>query len=496
MEKTAAVIGAGMGGLSAAARLASAGFNVELFEQKKGPGGKADSLNLGPFRFDKGPSLFTMPHVFRDLFSQCGRNMDDYLKLRQLKEVTRYFYPDGTRLKSSGDMKEYARNIAAATNDSFEDVFSYMNLCRKMFRSTEEIFLWNDPRDINILFSRNALKALFSIPPAALRKNMHDFSRKHLSDPRAVQLFDRYATFNGSSPYKAKGIFNLISAMETDGMALMPEGGIYSLVLAMTKLAEESGVKIHYNTKVNRIAEEKNIVTGVEIEGELRKFDIVISNLDAGYTLSGLLEGKKEKISGKLAGQEPSSSGLVFFWGISREFSELGLHNIFFSSDYRKEFDMLFSGKGSEIYHDPTVYINITSKTEKNDAPEGMENWFVLVNAPSIKNGQDWEKISNNTRKNILEKLSRMLDENPEKYIKEERILAPPDIENDTGSRLGSLYGTASHSWKSAFMRLKNRYRKIRGLYFCGGSVHPGGGMPLAVLSGRIAAEKIKKDFL
>jgi len=213
-------------------------------------------------------------------------------------------------------------------------------------------------------------------------------------------------------------------------------------------------------------------------------FDTVVSNMDVIPTYNRLLPD--HDIPGRVEKQERSSSALIFYWGMEKKFDHLGLHNIFWSEDYQKEFSLLFEKK--EITDDPTIYVNITSKHEKSDAPEGCENWFVMVNAPHVA-GQDWEKTELETRKNILEKLSRMLGMDVEPFIKTERVLNPPTIESQTSSYLGSLYGTSSNDRMAAFLRHPNFTSKIKNLYFCGGSVHPGGGIPLCLLSGKIVSD-------
>ncbi|MFT7347080.1 MAG: diapolycopene oxygenase, partial [Cryomorphaceae bacterium] len=207
-------------------------------------------------------------------------------------------------------------------------------------------------------------------------------------------------------------------------------------------------------------------------------------NMDVIPTYNRLLPD--HDIPGRVEKQERSSSALIFYWGMEKKFDHLGLHNIFWSEDYQKEFSLLFEKK--EITDDPTIYVNITSKHEKNDAPEGCENWFVMVNAPHVA-GQDWEKTELETRKNILEKLSRMLGMDVEPFIKTERVLNPPTLESQTSSYLGSLYGTSSNDRMAAFLRHPNFTSKIKNLYFCGGSVHPGGGIPLCLLSGKIVSD-------
>ena len=196
--------------------------------------------------------------------------------------------------------------------------------------------------------------------------------------------------------------------------------------------------------------------------------------------------------SEKLLKQEKSSSALIFYWGIQQAFEELALHNVFFSADYNQEFDFIFNKK--LVYDDPTVYINITAKLNKNDAPTGCENWFVMINVPN-NSGQNWDEIIEKSRKQILEKLSRLLKQDITKLIAHETILDPRSIESKTSSFAGALYGNASNNRYAAFLRHANFSSQIKGLYFCGGSVHPGGGIPLCLNSAKIVAQLIKDDF-
>jgi phytoene dehydrogenase-like protein len=219
----------------------------------------------------------------------------------------------------------------------------------------------------------------------------------------------------------------------------------------------------------------------------LLRFDRVVSNMDVVNTYRQLLPGEKQP--DKLLNQPKSSSALIFYWGIRHNFGEMGLHNIFFSGDYRKEFDHLFKQK--TISDDPTVYVNITSKHKPDDAPKGCENWFVMINAPN-NDGQDWEAIIHRTRTQVQNKISRLLGINVASLISCESILDPRSIESRTSSSQGALYGNSSNNRYAAFLRHANFSSRIRNLYFCGGSVHPGGGIPLCLLSARITACLVK----
>lgn len=259
---------------------------------------------------------------------------------------------------------------------------------------------------------------------------------------------------------------------------------------ALYELAIECGVTFHFDEKVERIRVERKKATGIETSKGNYDADIVVSNMDVVPTYRKLLAG--EKAPEKVLRQERSTSMMVFYWGVKDVFPELDLHNAFFSADYKHEFDCLFNTK--TITDDPTIYINNTVKDQPSDAPPGCENWFVMINVPA-NYGQDWDALIDRTRENVLRKLSNILGRDIKPLIACERILEPRVVEAQTSSYMGSIYGASSNNMFAAFLRHANFSNKIKGLYFAGGSVHPGGGTPLCLLSAKIATERIGKDF-
>ena len=285
-------------------------------------------------------------------------------------------------------------------------------------------------------------------------------------------------------------MLSLIPHLEQGEGAYYPVGGMISITNALHKLAEKKGVTFYFNTPVNKIIHHEGKTLGI-VAGEKNIYaDVVISNADVYFTYKNLLSHQPK--AKKVLKQERSSSALIFYWGIKKEFSSLQLHNIFFSKDYKAEFEHIFNKK--DLCSDPTVYINITSKMEEGHASTGKENWFVMINVPA-NSGQDWEILKQQAKKNITEKLNRMLNVDIESLIETEEILDPVLIEERTGSYMGSLYGTSSNSRMAAFFRHPNFTNYTKNLYFCGGSVHPGGGIPLCFKSAKIATDIIQKDF-
>jgi phytoene desaturase len=281
-------------------------------------------------------------------------------------------------------------------------------------------------------------------------------------------------------------MLSLIPHLEQNQGTYYPHGGMINIPNALIALAEKKGVRFVLNSHVEKIVTAQGSTTGIIANGSFVPANRVISNVDAYFTYKKLLAD--EQGARKILRNERSSSALIFYWGMRREFSELHLHNIMFSASYEKEFDCLFKEK--KFHDDPTVYINISSKMEKGHAPEGNENWFVMVNAPAM-DGADWQMETARVRKNILMKLNRMLAADIEQDIVVEEVLTPGGIQARTDSYLGSLYGTSSNSKWAAFLRHANFTSKTSGLYFTGGSVHPGGGIPLCLKSAAIVSDLI-----
>jgi phytoene desaturase len=246
------------------------------------------------------------------------------------------------------------------------------------------------------------------------------------------------------------------------------------------------GVSFHLSSPVTEILIENKKAVGIRVKEKKHAADLVVSNMDIVPTYRKLLPNQKQPE--KILSQERSSAAVIFYWGISKSFPQLDLHNIFFSDDYNEEFAAIFNTK--TLYQDPTVYVNITSKDVPADAPAGKENWFVMINAPHNK-GQDWTAMAQQLREWVIAKLNRNLNTDIAPLIEEEWVMTPDIIEQRTQSYLGALYGASSNDKMAAFLRHPNFSREISNMYFCGGSVHPGGGIPLCLLSAKIVSDLI-----
>lgn len=478
------IIGSGIAGLAASVRLAHAGFKVSVFESAAHPGGKLCEIKLGNYRFDKGPSLFTMPQLVEELAALTKTQSPfNYV---QLEEVCHYFYEDGTRLTAKKDIHAFADEIQQKLGEKREAVLNHLEHSAKLYHYTADLFLHQSLHQPLNFFNLKTIRAIGNLKKLQLSKTMNKVNEKRFKNPKTVQLFNRYATYNGSDPYKAPALLNIIPHLEYNIGAFMPRDGMHDITKYVYGLALEQGVEFYFNHKVDEIVIEKEKVKGIKTNGAFFESDIVLSDADMHVVYQKLLPSKYTPH--KLLNQEKSSSAYIFYWGIKREFKELGVHNILFSDNYKKEFKQLFEGE--KPYQDPTVYIHISSKICKKDAPVGGENWFILINAPHNTSHLP-VSYYDELKLNVIKKINRVLKTDIMPYIEVEEVWDPFTIEKDTSSYGGSLYGNSSNNKFSAFLRHANYSSKIKGLYFCGGSVHPGGGIPLCLLSAKISANMI-----
>lgn len=481
------VIGGGIGGLAISIRLAARGFDVSLFESHEYVGGKIGQIKECGYRFDTGPSLLTQPNLIEELILICNKNPKDYFQYYKLDESCRYFFEDKTCIRGYCDSHLFAKEISENTNVDYCKVQKHLKQSAFLYNSTRRLFLERSLHKIKTYLNLTSFLAICKLPFLNLFTSMSKRNKKRFKNSKVEQIFNRYATYNGSDPFKAPAILNLIAHVEINQGAYFPKNGMRSIATLLERLCIEMGVHMYTNTKANKIEVYNQKVKGIHANNEFYEADIIICNLDVYFVYNQLLnDRRKAKILQQI---ERSTSAIIFYWGMEKTFDQLELHNIFFSKNYKDEFLKISSAR--KVPNDPTIYINITSKKKQNDAPKKCENWFVMINTPP-NIGQDWEAIISEARLNIIKKLDRILDTSISPHIVFEKVLDPRSIESSTASYQGALYGTASNDRKSAFFRHPNFSKSIEGLFFCGGTVHPGGGIPLALSSAKIVDQLIK----
>lgn len=484
--KTAIIIGAGIAGLAAAARLQSKGYQVKVFEHRPYAGGKLTQIKVGNYRFDAGPSIFTLPQYVEEVFSECGKNPKDYFEYEMVDDICNYFWEDGTRLTSYADIDKFAKEVETHLNVDAGPVRKMVKKNRFKYETVGNIFLRRSLHLVKSYLNWETLRGVLRSPRLQLFQTMNQVNRR-LNHPKLTQLFNRFATYNGSNPYQASSILNLVGHLELGIGIAMPKGGMHDISQSIYKLAQDLGVQFHFNQKVTEIILENKAAKGIRVGGDSYHADLVVCNMDVHYAYEKLMPSASKPQ--KVLQQPRSSSGLVFYWGIKGNFPELILHNALMTKDSEKEFDCIFNQK--TITDDPTIYINITSKHIATDAPEGCENWFTMINVPHIEAGQDWDAMITKARNAIIQKIKRCLDIDIEQYIEVEAVLDPHILQARTLSYKGSLYGISSNTRTGAFFRHSNFSKRIKNLYFCGGSVHPGGGIPVCLSSAKIVADMI-----
>jgi phytoene desaturase len=433
-----------------------------------------------------------MRHVFAELFASAGRNLEDYLDLRPLDPLTRYFFPDGVQLDVSRDLSLMNEQISRLDPRDLEGYLAYLAQAARLHRITGPVFVYDQPPTWRS-FLGVPLRDMLQVEAW---RTMDRSIARYVHSPHLRQLLGRFATYVGASPFQAPATLNVIAHVELTGGVYYPRGGVYQIAAAMRRLAEELGVEIRLNCPVSEIIVQNGRAQAVRLaDGEVVPGTAVLANVDVATVYDKLLpkgvvgDGRRRQRTQ----YDPSCSGFILMLGVEKQHPQLAHHNIFFSRDYRREFNQIF--QQAIPPDDPTIYLAITSKSDPDHAPPGGENWFILVNAPPLGNapqpgGFDWQKEAAAYRDLVLGRMAEW-GYDVRGQIAVERMLTPLDLQRLTGAWRGALYGVSSNNPWTAFRRPHNRCEDVAGLYFAGGTTHPGGGVPMVALSGKVAAEMI-----
>jgi phytoene desaturase len=470
------VVGAGLGGLAAAIRLARAGHTVEVWEKNEAPGGKLRELRADGFSWGTGPSLLTMPQVLRDLFTAAGERLEDHLELVPLDSCCRYFWTDGTRIDE---------------DDAFwrrPEVARFLDYARGIHQLSGEAFLTRPPGDFWRAFTPQNWLKLRHLGKVATRRTLAQEVERRLTDPHLRQIFLRFATYNGSSPYLTPATFNIIPFVEAEFGGWYVRGGLPRISAELAALAARLGVIFRCGTTVTGW----DGCEAVAQDGTRTRADFLVCNGDALKAASGFLASCFDAATRRKWLAPPlSSSGFILFLGLRGQDPRLAHHNIFFSDDYPREFAEIHAEKISP--REPTIYISISARSDPAHAPAGHDNWFVLVNAPARDPADPWTYAeTRDYRDLILRRLEKFGLDGIEQKIVSERAFTSTDFARRDLARHGALYGWASHSVRASLFRPP--LRPARNLFFTGGTTHPGGGIPLVLLSGKMVADIIARE--
>lgn len=490
--QTIVVVGGGIGGLAAGIHLALAGHHVRILEKNERIGGKLNLLVSDGYTFDTGPSLFTMPWVVRELWAAAGRNADDVLEIRPVDPVCRYRWRDGTSWDHRTALPDLLAEINRLEPRDTQAFFRFMAWAGEIYRVTAEPFLLAPFQGIRDFITPRFVRDIAALDPLHTVAQAVD---RFFTSPHLRQVFYRYATYNGSSPFRAPATFCVIPYIEFVEGGWYLGGGMYSLARAMENLALDLGVEIETSAEVVDVDIRNRQACGVRLAGGRQVVaDRVVINVDALHGLRHLVAPEQRRVftNRRVERYEPSCSGFVLMLGIDRDYPELAHHNIFFSPDYPSEFKAIFDlGVPAP---DPTLYVAVTARSDAGHAPVGHLNLFVLVNAPATNTRFDWEREAHGYRDLVVQRLERAGLTDLHRHIRFERCITPADFAQHYGAWRGALYGPASNTKNAAFVRPPLRSPDVERLYFAGGSTHPGGGIPLVMLSGRAVAAAIQAD--
>jgi len=491
------IIGAGIGGMSAAARLAKAGHEVTIYENSDRSGGKCRTEWFGDYAFDTGPSLLTLPAVYRDLFLKTGKRIEHVLNIKPVDPAFNYHFSDGSsvlfpNLSNPNTYNEIEKSYGLVASNQWKEL---IDRAERMWEVSREPFIESELNSIfSLLKRKNLLRDIKEIAPfTSLRK----LSEKLKLDPHLQMIVDRYATYTGSDPRSAPAVLLTIAFVESTFGAWHIEGGVGQLSTALEQRCSDLGVKFKFNTLVSQILVNNNHATGIKTsDGKEFKADLVVANSDAEYIYNKLLANNVNAARSerrKLKFATKSLSGFSLLLGLDNSKGKavpIDHHNVYFPNNYDAEFDDVFT-KQIPV-QDPTIYI-CAPKDPHMTKGENKEAWFVLVNAPrhQVVGGWDWREGGAEYGQKIIKKLDA-LGLNVSSRLDFMKYRTPADLENYAMAPGGSIYGSSSNSAASAFLRTKNR-SKIKGLFCVGGSSHPGGGLPLVGISAEIVANAIGK---
>jgi phytoene desaturase len=500
-DKKIAVIGGGLGGLAAACTLAARGHRVALFDKNSWPGGKAAVLAEDGFSFDMGPTILTLPSVLRRIFSESGRNIEDYLELVRLDPQWRCFFQDGSVLDLLEDTDSMVRELHRFSDeDGIETGYRrFMTLSEKLHDISNRFFFYKPIGGIKDMFSlRESFNVALLRDVLALRmgKSVGDTIREFIPDARVSQMMDHFTQYVGSCPENSPAVLCGIADMQTREGIWYPMGGIGAVPKALVKLAGELGVEFHLNTEVARIHFDGDAVTGLTTTaGDTHRFDVMVSNSDAVRTYTELADSADVQRSFNAGKKyDPACSGVVLYLGLNRRYEHLEHHNFVFSRNPEEEFHAIY--EEGEPAPDPTCYLAAPSRTDPAVAPEGGEALYVLVHTPYLRSHHDWNRMLPKYRKVILDKLKTTGKmEDIEDRIVFESALTPQSIHDRYRVLNGAIYGLASHGNYFGAFKPSNRSPYARGLYLSGGASHPGPGMPMVLMSGWIAGDSADEDI-
>jgi len=490
-SKSVIVIGAGIGGIVAATHLAKHGFEVTVVEKNSHAGGRCDRISRDGHQFDTGPTLLVMPLLYEAEFSALGESMRERLDLQRVDPTYHLVFDNGSQLALTSDMKSLQAQLEAFEPGSFQNLLRYMDEGHRHYDLGIEKLVNRDFRKASEFFALENVPLLFQLKPLV---NHYQNMSAYFDDPRLKAAFTFQDVYMGLSPFDAPATFSMMPYTELAHGVWYPRGGMYKVVEALVDMAREAGVKFVFNSTVENIDVNSAHVRGVNLtNGQSFKADAILANADLPYVYNNLLP--KDDLAEPLARKQFSCSVISFFWGVDKIYESLGPHTLFLADDYRENFESIIHDL--DLPANPSLYVHAPARLDASMSPHGQDTLIAIVPVGHIsENGeQDWGQLRDEARQHVFRKLATLGIADLESHIKFEINFTPLSWRKRYNLMKGSTHGLSHNLTQLGYFRPHNRHPRYHNLYFAGASTHPGTGMPTAMVSGRLSAQRIMDDF-
>lgn len=484
--KSVIVIGAGIGGITAAIHLAKQGCQVTVLEKNAHPGGRCDRISLNGHHFDTGPTLMVMPLLYEAEFSALGVSMKDVLNIMRVDPTYHLIFDDGDQLALTSDMKSLQEQLETIEPGSFQGLLRYLDEGHRHYHLGVENLVYPDFRKASDFFKVSNLPLLQQVKPLA--KHYANMSA-YFDNPRLKAAFTFQDVYMGLSPFEAPATFSMMAYTELAHGVWYPRGGMYSLVEALAELARDAGVGFVFNTTVDKIEVNGHRARGVEVGGNLLEADVVLANADLPFVYRELLP--RDRQADKIERKRFSCSVVSFFWGVDQPYEMLSPHSLFLADDYRQNFTSII--QDLTLPANPSLYVHAPARLDPAMAPPGEDTLIAIVPVGHLSGykEQDWRAIRDQAREEVFRRLKILGIDDLSDHIKFEINFTPLSWRKRYNLIKGSTHGLCHNLTQLGFFRPDLQHHKYRNLYFAGASTRPGTGLPTAMVSGRLAAQRI-----
>ena len=484
------IIGAGIGGIASAARLAKLGYKVKILEKNEIPGGRCGYMEIQGHRFDTGPTLYLMPELYRKAFNVLGENIEDHIELSRIDPTYRINFPDGQQFILSSDLSRMKTQLEEIETGSFQSYLEYLEEGLDHYRIALPAIVTKQFLTPLSFFNFKNLQLIYKLK--ALQKHYQRIGNFFI-DERLKFSFIFQNLYMGLNPYEAPAIYSMMPYTELVDGVWFPKGGMYSVTEALIKIAVKNGVEFEYSSPVAKILIENKKAIGVRLkDGRCYHSEIIVTNADLSYVYKELLQ--ESKVSKRLVNKKYGCSAMTFFWGVNGTIPQLGPHNLLLGEDMKSGFEKIFNNL--DLSESPSFYVHAPVRIDPSLAPHGDDSLVISVPVPHLnsKDPQDWNELVFQSRKYIYQRLKNLGIPDIEDLIKFEIVFTPEDWENRYNLTKGSAHGLGHDLLQMGYMRPANRHKNIHNLYFVGASTHPGTGLPSVLTSAEFVTDRIMMD--